>query len=73
MTPRRRNQWIWAGCVAVVLALWGLVARPRLHLVDEPLFLGCVVLAALALTALYWWDVAADDTDSTSNDSREDS
>jgi len=61
MNAQRRNRWIWAGCIAIALALWAFVARVRMHLVDEPLFLGVVALAAAALTALYWWDVAADD------------
>lgn len=67
MSPRARNRWIWLGCAAVVLAMWGLVARVRMHLVDEPLFLACVTLAAVVLSALYWWDVAADDDDHESD------
>jgi len=67
MTAQGRNRWIWAGCMAIAFALWVFVARVRMHLVDELLFLGCVVLAAIAFTALYWWDVAAG-----SNDNRED-
>lgn len=67
MSAQGRNRWIWAGCIAIALALWAFVARVRMHLVDELLFLGCMVLAAMALTALYWWDVAAG-----SDDNRED-
>ena len=74
MSAQRRNLWIWAGCIAIALALWAFVARVRMHLVDEPLFLGAVALAAIALTALYWWDVAAEDADprADSNNTHED-
>jgi hypothetical protein len=60
-SDRRRNLLVWAGSVAVALGLWVFCARTRMHLVDELTFIGCVAIAAAALTALYWWDVAAGD------------
>lgn len=69
MNDRLRNRWIWAVCIAMALALWGFVARTRMHFVDELLFLGCIALAAAVLTALYWWDVARSDPDDSDSDS----
>jgi hypothetical protein len=64
-----RNRVIWCLVIAVAIALWALVARVRMHLVDELLFLGCVAIAAGVLAALYWWDVSAGtETDSPSHE-----
>jgi hypothetical protein len=60
MNGRTRNRVIWALVILVAVALWALVARVRMHLVDELSFLGCVALAAAVLSALYWWDVSAE-------------
>lgn len=63
MNSDMRNRVIWGLVILVVLALWGLVARVRMHLVDELSFIGCVAIAAAVLTALYWWDVRAEKDD----------
>ncbi|MEN9760673.1 MAG: hypothetical protein RI906_499 [Pseudomonadota bacterium] len=60
MSSSTRNRVIWCLVIAVAIGLWALVARVRMHLVDELLFLGCVAIAAGVLAALYWWDVSAD-------------
>ncbi len=53
-----RNLLAWIAVAAVAAGLWYFGARVRLHLVDERSFVAVVALAALALTALYWWGIA---------------
>lgn len=57
----RRNAALWVGVTIVIACLWFFAARVRLHLVDETTFILCVGVAAIALTALFWWGVR--DTD----------
>ena len=71
MTSCTRNLLVWAGVTAIALGLWLIAARTRMHLVDELSFLGCVAVAALALTALYFWDVAAIHSDETNDPDKE--
>jgi hypothetical protein len=61
MTSQRRNLWIWAGVILVAIFLWWHVAGSRIHMVNELAFLGYIALAAGVLSALYWWDISAED------------
>jgi hypothetical protein len=55
---RRRNLVIWVAVIVVAAALWFFAARTRLHLVDPLAFIAYVAVAALCLTALFWWGLA---------------
>jgi len=57
----RRNALMWAGVVAVVVFLWLVAGRTRLHLVDETSFILWVGVAALVLSVLYWWSIKVGD------------
>lgn len=63
MTPRTRNLIVWGGVLAIVGLIWLLAVRRGLHFSDPVAFLIVVVGAALALTALLWWEIASDGTD----------
>jgi len=60
MAPTR-NVMIWIGTAAIAFGLWFFAARTRLHLIDPLTFIGYVAVAALGLTALLWWGLAAQD------------
>jgi hypothetical protein len=62
-----RNALVWTGVIMVVVLLWFVAGRTHLHLVDETLFILWVGVAAIALSALYWWSVRTSDEPSHSN------
>lgn len=65
MTKTLRNLVVWIGVVAISLVLWYFSARVNLHFIDPMTFLGYVVTAAAAMTALLWWEISAGEDDDT--------
>ncbi len=68
MTPRTSNLIVWGGVLAIVVVIWLLAVRRSLHFSDPVAFLIVVAGAALALTALLWWEIASDPTDADPTD-----
>ncbi|RAH99148.1 hypothetical protein DLJ53_21610 [Acuticoccus sediminis] len=69
-----RNLAVWAGTIAVGVVLWWFTARVSLQFIDPAGFLVAIAIAAAALTALLWWEIATSDGDAAADtqDTRED-
>lgn len=65
MSNNLRNALVWLAVALTCLVLWYFTARLRLHFLRPGEFLAYVAVAAAALTALLWWEVASrpDDDD----------
>ncbi len=68
MKPRTRNLIVWGGVLAIVALIWLLAVRQGLHFRDPVAFLIVVAGAALALTALLWWEIAGERSDTAPSD-----
>ncbi len=61
MKDSARNMVVWTGVAAILAAVWYFGARPRLHFINPAGFLALLVVAALALACLLWWEIATAD------------
>lgn len=66
-----RNFIVWAGAILIGVTLWWFTARVSLQFIDPTSFVVAIAIAAAALTALLWWEIAVDPDDDTA-DTKED-